>query len=228
VTADRAGVTVYWRPGCPYCSRLLGDLDRIGLPLTKVNIWDDAGAAATVRAVAGGNETVPTVVVGDAAMVNPRAAAVLDATRRHAPELLADLDTAGTAALAKGPWQAGLLVTLVAAVGWFVLASSNPATSYHFAPAVVAAAWPVGRRLRAGRPLPVLTALSTAFGGALIALAATLLLSARGALSGPVIVGVPPLTEAFLSAVLGTAVGAGLGLAGRRSAPSGHPPDPVK
>jgi glutaredoxin-like protein len=89
VTADRAGVTVYWRPGCPYCSRLLGDLDRIGLPLTKVNIWDDAGAAATVRAVAGGNETVPTVVVGDAAMVNPRAAAVLDATRRHAPELLA-------------------------------------------------------------------------------------------------------------------------------------------
>ncbi|MPZ83180.1 MAG: glutaredoxin [Actinophytocola sp.] len=227
MTADRSAVTVYWRPGCPYCSRLLGDLDRVGLPITKINIWEDAGAAAKVRAVAGGNETVPTVVVGDAAMVNPRATDVLDATRRHAPELLADLDTEGTVALAKGPWQAGLVVMLVAAAGWFALAAGNPTTTYHFAPAVVAAAWPIGRRLRAGRPLPTLTALVTALDGALIAVAATLLLSARGALAGPIIVGVAPLTEAFLSVVLGTAVGAGLALAGRRRTTSGNPPDPV-
>ena len=85
MTGDRAAATVYWRPGCPYCSRLLGDLGRIGLPVDKVNIWEDPEAAATVRSIANGNETVPTVVVGDTAMVNPRAADVVDAVRRHTP-----------------------------------------------------------------------------------------------------------------------------------------------
>ncbi len=38
---------------------------------TEVNIWDDPSAAAFVRSVANGNETVPTVTVGTAAFVNP-------------------------------------------------------------------------------------------------------------------------------------------------------------
>jgi mycoredoxin len=81
-----APVTVYWRPGCPYCHRLRADLRRIGLPTREVNIWEDPSAAATVRSIADGNETVPTVVVGDTGLVNPSATVVLDAIRRVAPD----------------------------------------------------------------------------------------------------------------------------------------------
>ncbi|WP_422392164.1 glutaredoxin family protein [Nakamurella antarctica] len=36
-----------------------------------INIWSDPDAAAFVRSVAGGNETVPTVVIDGRAVVNP-------------------------------------------------------------------------------------------------------------------------------------------------------------
>jgi glutaredoxin len=81
-------VDVYWRPGCGFCSRLLRTLDRSGLPLRLHNIWEDPDAAAVVRAAARGNETVPTVGVGDAYLVNPDMNAVLDLVRRSAPGLL--------------------------------------------------------------------------------------------------------------------------------------------
>lgn len=65
-------VTLYWRPGCPYCIRLRARLRLARIPYRKVDIWRDPDAAAFVRSVADGNETVPTVVVGDGpAMVNP-------------------------------------------------------------------------------------------------------------------------------------------------------------
>jgi hypothetical protein len=48
-------------------------LRRSGLAFREINIWDDPDAAAFVRSVADGNETVPTVVVGDVHMVNPSA-----------------------------------------------------------------------------------------------------------------------------------------------------------
>lgn len=66
-------VTVYWRPGCPFCSMLFRGLDRHGVEAQRVNIWDDPEAAAFVRSVANGNETVPTVTVGGRALVNPSA-----------------------------------------------------------------------------------------------------------------------------------------------------------
>ncbi len=86
-------VTVYWRPGCSYCARLRRDLRRMGLVTTEVNIWEDSAAATRLRAIADGNETVPTVVVGDRALVNPPVAAVVEAvradarTRRHGEPL---------------------------------------------------------------------------------------------------------------------------------------------
>lgn len=80
-------VTFYWRPGCPFCWRLERGLERLGIPLDKRDIWDDPAAAATVRSIADGNETVPTVVVGEHAMVNPPPAAVLAAVRAAAPHL---------------------------------------------------------------------------------------------------------------------------------------------
>ncbi len=64
-------VTVYWRPGCPYCVRL-----RLGLRLTRtphelVNVWDDAEASAFVKRHNDGNELVPTVAVGEQVLSNP-------------------------------------------------------------------------------------------------------------------------------------------------------------
>jgi glutaredoxin len=59
---------------------LLGrKLKKAGVPLAKHNIWDEPDAAAFVRSVANGNETVPTVVIGDQAMVNPSARQVIAA-----------------------------------------------------------------------------------------------------------------------------------------------------
>jgi mycoredoxin len=73
---------VHWRPGCPFCAALLLGLRLRGVPHRKVNIWEDEGAAAWVRSVAGGNETVPTVRIGELALVNPSTRAVIDALAR--------------------------------------------------------------------------------------------------------------------------------------------------
>lgn len=80
-------ITFYWRPGCGFCMGLERRLEKLGVPFEKHNIWEDAEAAAVVRSIANGNETVPTVVIGEARMVNPSADAVLAAVRQHAPHL---------------------------------------------------------------------------------------------------------------------------------------------
>jgi len=67
---------VYWRPGCPFCSMLRAGLRHKGIEYREVNIWEDAEAAAFVRSVARGNETVPTVTVGSVSLVNPSAGEV--------------------------------------------------------------------------------------------------------------------------------------------------------
>ncbi len=85
VTEDLATVTFYWRPGCPFCSMLKRSLDRAGVETTDINIWDDPAAAAAVRDVARGYETVPTVEVAGAWMVNPSARQVLAALGRTPP-----------------------------------------------------------------------------------------------------------------------------------------------
>lgn len=85
-------VTVYWRPGCPYCARLRRELRVIGLVTSEVNIWENSAAAAVVRAYTGGNETVPTVVIGDTGLINPSAVAVLDAVRAQDPDVIINDD----------------------------------------------------------------------------------------------------------------------------------------
>jgi mycoredoxin len=77
--SDSPDVEFYWRPGCFFCSNLERKLTEQGLELTKRNIWEDPEDAAFVRSVANGNETVPTVVVGGVAMVNPSPAQVVAA-----------------------------------------------------------------------------------------------------------------------------------------------------
>jgi glutaredoxin len=71
-------ITVYTRPGCPFSFRLRMALRLRRVRFTEVDIWKDPAAAAEVRAVADGNETVPTVHVAGQWLVNPSAATVRD------------------------------------------------------------------------------------------------------------------------------------------------------
>ncbi len=68
-----------------------------GVEATEVDIWQDPQAAAVVRLVADGNETVPTVTVGSTVMVEPSIRSVLAEIHRQAPSrtLLADVASDG-------------------------------------------------------------------------------------------------------------------------------------
>lgn len=90
-------VIVYTRPGCPYCAKLRAGLKASKLRHREVDIWQDPRAAAFVREVADGNETVPTVDVAGYAMVNPRVRDVLAAVAERAPEHLPEPK-------GRGPW----------------------------------------------------------------------------------------------------------------------------
>jgi mycoredoxin len=84
-TPGADAVLVYWRPGCPYCAMLRLGFRAARLPAQEINIWEDRAAAAYVRAITGGNETVPTVIVGSQALVNPTARQVIAAARAGQP-----------------------------------------------------------------------------------------------------------------------------------------------
>ncbi|MFJ8471492.1 glutaredoxin domain-containing protein [Kitasatospora sp. NPDC094011] len=86
--AERAAgsdVVLYWRPLCSFCLQLRFGLLftrlRYSRRFTRVNIWKSPDAAAFVRSVADGNETVPTVTVAGRPMVNPSLRQLLRAVR---------------------------------------------------------------------------------------------------------------------------------------------------
>ena len=82
--ARETGVpVVYWRPGCSWCLRLRIALGRTGNRAVWVDVTRDQAASARVRAANGGNETVPTVFVGDHAATNPRPAWVRERLPQH-------------------------------------------------------------------------------------------------------------------------------------------------
>lgn len=85
---DPAVLRFYTRPGCGFSMRLRRQLDQAGVAYEPVDIWSDGDAAAVVRGVARGHETVPTLLLGDRAMVNPRLHEVLDVLEADAPHLL--------------------------------------------------------------------------------------------------------------------------------------------
>jgi mycoredoxin len=86
--ATNAVLTVYWRPGCPFCSSLFNQLDRAQVRYEAANIWEDAKAAAVVRSIANGNETVPTVTLGEAGLVNPDLHEIMAVASELAPGLI--------------------------------------------------------------------------------------------------------------------------------------------
>lgn len=135
-------IEVLWRPGCPYCSRLRRDLARAGVVTVEHDIWAGPGAAARVRAATGGDETVPTVVVGDRALVNPRLGEVVAAVREQFPDEAAGLlGSAGETSPAP-VWREGAGAGAVVAALWVLLAVWRPDTQWHLAPFLAAAAPP--------------------------------------------------------------------------------------
>lgn len=67
-----AQITMYSTVWCGYCHRLKTALKSAGIPFTEVDIEHDDAAAAFVRGVNGGNQTVPTVKFADgSALTNP-------------------------------------------------------------------------------------------------------------------------------------------------------------
>jgi len=65
-------------------------LDKLGINRVEHNIWEDPSNAATVRQLANGNETVPTVVIGGQGFVNPSAGTLVAYLGEHHPQLLPD------------------------------------------------------------------------------------------------------------------------------------------
>lgn len=88
-TTDRPSrIDLYWRPGCGFCTMLQRQLDKLGIERVEHDIWADPDDAAVVRRHAHGNETVPTVVVGDVGFVNPSARELVAYLLDQHPHLL--------------------------------------------------------------------------------------------------------------------------------------------
>ena len=97
----------------------------------------------------------------------------------------------------------GPLVTSVGLAGsWGLLARATPGRTYHFAPVVVAAAWPAARRALAGR-VDARRGLRAAVSGLGVALLVTLALAGVGALDGPALVGDSTAAESMVAAFAG-------------------------
>lgn len=84
-TTDRAKgtagqLTMYTTSWCGFCRRLKSQLARDGIEMAEVDIERDPAAAEFVMSVNGGNQTVPTVTIGDEiVLTNPSAKEV----KRH-------------------------------------------------------------------------------------------------------------------------------------------------
>ncbi|HEX5496467.1 MAG TPA: glutaredoxin domain-containing protein [Mycobacteriales bacterium] len=221
---DGFEVLLYWRPGCPFCGRLRRDLRRTGLPVREINIWRDPAAAAVVRSIADGTETVPTVVIGTTGLVNPRAGQVIDAVRAQRPELVEQGAGAPTGGPVRHRFRALLLpgASVALAAFWLVvLALSHPTTTYHLAPLLTVLAWPALSWWRHGRSPSVLRSVLAVLGGVGVTLAAVVVLAAAHALRGPTLTGSgSALVESVLAGFAGAALGLTLTLPRSRSSGS--------
>ncbi|SEP64408.1 glutaredoxin domain-containing protein [Microlunatus flavus] len=69
--AAGGAVVVYWRKGCPFTARSRLVLGSRAREAVWVDVWADPDASAYVRSVDGGDEVVPTVVIGGRPHTNP-------------------------------------------------------------------------------------------------------------------------------------------------------------
>lgn len=138
-------------------------------------------------------------MVAGTALVNPSVADVVAALGAGwGPEQSGTSPSPSGRSVLKGVmWSLGL------AVGWVVLAGTNPGTTYHLAPALVVLVWPLlaPDPSRGGRHR-----LLAAAGGLLIAIVATSMLALRGALEGPSLVGGSAVHESLAVAAAAVVV----------------------
>ena len=217
-TATTTRIEVMWRPGCPFCGSLRRGLSRAGVATIEHDIWSSADAAARVREATGGDETVPTVFVGDRALVNPSVRQVLAAIEAADPDYGPQSAPAAGRAGGTGTGRflgAGLIWTIVVSVVWSVLVAWRPTTTWHLAPLILAAAWPwvVGQDTSPRDPSARRRILLAGGGGLAAALALAGTFSATGRLDGPTWTGSgTPVVEALLLSVTGAAVATTMGL----------------
>lgn len=77
--SDPTEPTVFLTSWCPFCHRLVADLDRAGIAYAAVDVDDDPAAAEFVQSVNGGNRVVPTVRFADGStLTNPDVAQVAE------------------------------------------------------------------------------------------------------------------------------------------------------
>ncbi|MCS4536423.1 mycoredoxin [Corynebacterium sp. HS2168-gen11] len=71
-------ITIHLTSWCPFCQRLVADLERENIAFTSIDVDNDAEAAKWVTSVNNGNRVVPTVLYSDGThATNPPAAAVI-------------------------------------------------------------------------------------------------------------------------------------------------------
>ena len=57
-----SGVTIYTKPGCPYCAAAKDDLQRRGIEYTEHNVKADRSALGEMLELNGNRRQVPTIV----------------------------------------------------------------------------------------------------------------------------------------------------------------------
>lgn len=63
---------MYATSWCPDCHRSIRLLRELGAPFTLIDIEAEEGAEARMRAVNGGSGKVPTIIIGDRVLIEPR------------------------------------------------------------------------------------------------------------------------------------------------------------
>lgn len=193
--ASKVAVTVYTRPGCPFSAVLRWQLRRLAIPVREIDIWADRDAAGVVREITGGDETVPTVVVGARTMVNPGVDQVRAALAEVAPQVPTAPPRSTAGLVARGMLGPAAMLTI-----WAAVALLSAATVFHLGPALVAASWAVTARMDAARGLGFALGAVLAAAGAAVSTAALLVLPVLGASS-------PSLSEAVFAVAAGAVLG---------------------
>ena len=58
-------VTIFTKPGCPYCAGAKDDFQRRGIHYTEYNVKEDADALRRMMELNGNQRLVPTIVQDD-------------------------------------------------------------------------------------------------------------------------------------------------------------------